>query len=253
MRSVPSPPVRRLPPALDFAAHKPDIGHERASAPAGARRDGDNTEQFELDDAMTQNPATDEPTPETQDNQAASPEAFLAGELNRVEAERDDLKDKLLRTLADMENLRRRTEREVSDAKVYAVTSFARDMLGSADNLRRALESVPDAARASNEAALKALIEGVELTERDLLKTLERHGVKKLEPQGEKFDPNMHQAMFEAPDAEVPKGMVSKVVQSGYKIGERVLRPALVGVSAGAPKPADATPTSEAGDSASGH
>jgi molecular chaperone GrpE len=194
---------------------------------------------------MTQNPANDEAVTET--NAApASPEEFLAGELTRVEAERDDLKDKLLRTLADMENLRRRTEREVADAKTYAVTSFARDMLGSADNLRRGLENVPESAK-SGDAALNALIEGVELTERELLKTLERHGVRKIDPQGEKFDPNMHQAMFEAPDAETPKGMVSKVVQTGYKIGERVLRPALVGVSAGAPKPADA-PAPEAGD-----
>jgi molecular chaperone GrpE len=188
---------------------------------------------------MTQNPAMDEPTPETEDAAAAaapaSPEAFLAGELTRVEAERDELKDKLLRTLADMENLRRRTEREVSDAKAYAVTSFARDMLGSADNLRRGLEAVPEGAR-KDDAALNALIEGVELTERELLKTLERHGVRKIDPQGEKFDPNLHQAMFEAPDPEVPKGMVSKVVQVGYKIAERVLRPALVGVSSGAPK-----------------
>lgn len=253
MPSGPSPRGPRLPPALDFAADKSDIGHEWRRMPQAGGPTGDGTTQFELDDAMTQNPATDEPTPELQDGQTASPEAFLAGELTRVEAERDDLKDKLLRTLADMENLRRRTEREVSDAKAYAVTSFARDMLGSADNLRRALESVPDAACAGNEAALKALIEGVELTERDLLKTLERHGVKKLEPQGEKFDPNMHQAMFEAPDAEIPKGMVSKVVQSGYKIGERVLRPALVGVSAGAPKPSEAAPTGEAGDGAAGH
>jgi molecular chaperone GrpE len=197
---------------------------------------------------MTQNPANDDPANETTDA-PASPEEFLAGELTRVEAERDDLKDKLLRTLADMENLRRRTEREVADAKAYAVTSFARDMLGSADNLRRGLENVPESAK-SGDIALNALIEGVELTERELIKTLERHGVRKIDPQGEKFDPNMHQAMFEAPDAEVAKGMVSKVVQTGYKIGERVLRPALVGVSAGAPKPAEA-PAPEAGDAPS--
>mgnify|MGYP003393992954 CR=1 FL=1 len=188
---------------------------------------------------MTQKPANDEPDIETNDA-PASPEEFLAGELTRVEAERDDLKDKLLRTLADMENLRRRTEREVTDAKTYAVTSFARDMLGSADNLRRGLENVPESAK-SGDVALNALIEGVELTERELLKTLERNGVRKIDPQGEKFDPNMHQAMFEAPDAETPKGMVSKVVQTGYKIGERVLRPALVGISSGQPKPAEAT------------
>ena len=187
---------------------------------------------------MTQNPATENPNAEPAVDETAqqSPEEIIQANFARIEAERDDLKDKLLRTLADMENLRRRTEREISDAKAYAVTSFARDMLGSADNLRRGLENVPESAK-SGDMALNALIEGVELTERELLKTLERHGVRKIDPQGEKFDPNMHQAMFEAPDAEIAKGLVSKVVQVGYKIGERVLRPALVGVSAGAPKP----------------
>ncbi|AOG05137.1 nucleotide exchange factor GrpE [Bosea sp. RAC05] len=198
---------------------------------------------------MTQNPATDNPNAEPADAATVqTPEEIIQANFAKIEAERDDLKDKLLRTLADMENLRRRTEREIADAKAYAVTSFARDMLGAADNLRRAQESLPDSARSTEEPALKALIEGVDLTERDLLKTLERHGVRKIEPLGEKFDPNMHQAMFEAPDAEVAKGLVSKVVQSGYKIGERVLRPALVGISAGAPKPqaaegGDTTPT----------
>lgn len=198
---------------------------------------------------MTQNPATDNPNAEPADEASPqTPEEIIQANFAKIEAERDDLKDKLLRTLADMENLRRRTEREIADAKAYAVTSFARDMLGAADNLRRAQESLPDSARSTDEPALKALIEGVDLTERDLLKTLERHGVRKIEPLGEKFDPNMHQAMFEAPDAEIAKGLVSKVVQSGYKIGERVLRPALVGVSAGAPKPqaaegGDTTPT----------
>lgn len=199
---------------------------------------------------MTQNPATENPNAEPAVDETApqSPEEIIQANFARIEAERDDLKDKLLRTLADMENLRRRTEREIGDAKAYAVTSFARDMLGSADNLRRALESLPETARAAEEPALKALIEGVELTERDLVKTMERHGVRKIDPQGEKFDPNLHQAMFEAPDPEIGKGLVSKVVQAGYKIGERVLRPALVGVSAGAPKPQasngeDTTPT----------
>jgi molecular chaperone GrpE len=195
------------------------------------------------DDKMTQNPATEDPNLEAgadAPEQAATAEAGLAAQLAKLQAERDDLKDKLLRTLAEMENLRRRTEREIADAKAYAVTSFARDMLGSSDNLRRALESLPaDAVRAAD-AAVKALHEGVELTERELLKTLERHGVRRIDPLAEKFDPNMHQAMFEAPDAEIAKGLVSKVVQIGYKIGERVLRPALVGVSAGAPKAPDA-------------
>ena len=196
---------------------------------------------------MTQNPAMDDPKPETEaqvEAEGQAPDALAA-----ALAERDDLKDKLLRTLAEMENLRRRTEREIADAKAYAVTSFARDMLGSADNLRRAIESVPTTAEAAADTALKAVVEGVELTERELLKTLERHGVRRIEPQGEKFDPNLHQAMFEAPDESIAKGLVSKVVQTGYKIGERVLRPALVGVSAGGAKPAvNETPAAEAGD-----
>ncbi|WP_199085279.1 nucleotide exchange factor GrpE [Bosea sp. ASV33] len=192
---------------------------------------------------MTQNPATEDPNLEAgadAPEQAATAEAGLAAQLAKIEAERDDLKDKLLRTLAEMENLRRRTEREIADAKAYAATSFARDMLGSADNLRRALESLPADAMKTADAAVKALHEGVELTERELLKTLERHGVRRIDPQGEKFDPNLHQAMFEAPDATIAKGLISKVVQIGYKIGERVLRPALVGVSAGAPKAPEA-------------
>jgi molecular chaperone GrpE len=153
-----------------------------------------------------------------------------------LEAEKADLKDKLLRTLAEMENLRRRTEREVADARSYAVTNFARDMLNVADNMRRALESIPDEARQSAEGPFKALIEGIELTERDLLKILERHGVRRLDPQGQKFDPHLHQAMFEVPNADVPSGTVVQVVQSGYVIGERVLRPALVGVAKGGAK-----------------
>jgi molecular chaperone GrpE len=205
------------------------------------------------DDGMTQNPAKDDPKLETENqdtSEAKANETQTPDPLAQIETERDDLKDKLLRTLAEMENLRRRTEREIADAKAYAVTSFARDLLGSADNLRRALESVPATAQAAADNALKAVVEGVELTERELLKTLERHGVRKIDPQGEKFDPNLHQAMFEAPDASIAKGLVSKVVQTGYKIGERVLRPALVGVSAGAPKPVNGSenPAADAGD-----
>ena len=160
-----------------------------------------------------------------------------------LEAERTDLKDKLLRTLADMENLRRRTERELADIRTYAVTNFARDMLTVADNIRRGLENVPAEAREHAEGAFKGVIEGIELTERDLLKTLERHGVKRLEPEGQKFDPNMHQAMFEIPNPDVPSGTVVQVVQTGYAIGDRVLRPALVGVAKGGPK---ATPNGSA-------
>jgi len=162
---------------------------------------------------------------------AASPDALTA-----MTAERDDLKDRLLRTLAEMENVRRRTEREVADARTYAVSKFAGDMIGVVDNLRRALEAIPADVVAAADGPFKALIEGVELTERDLLKSLERHGVKKINPHGEKFDPNVHQAMYEAPHTEHPKGHVMDVVQPGFTIAGRSLRPALVGVSSGGQK-----------------
>lgn len=167
--------------------------------------------------------------------------ATAAETVSALETERTDLKDRLMRTLADMENLRRRTEREVKDAKTYAVAGFARDMLNVADNIHRALASARDAdgAEGADSPAVKALIEGVELTERDLVATLGRHGVKLLMPKGQKFDPNFHQAMFEVPTDEVPNGTVVEVVQSGYAIGDRVLRPAMVGVAKGnGPKPA---------------
>src|SRR3954465_878160 len=159
-----------------------------------------------------------------------------ADRLAQLEAEKTDLREKRRRPLADMENLRRRTEREIADARTYAVSNFARDMLTVADNFQRAIDSVPAEARAAGEPALKALIEGVELTERDMLKTLERYGVKRIDPEGQKFDPNLHQAMFEVPNPNVPNGTVIQVVQTGYVIGDRVLRPALVGVAKGGPK-----------------
>jgi molecular chaperone GrpE len=158
--------------------------------------------------------------------QSAPDQAALAAEF----------KDRLLRTLAEMENLRKRTAREVADAELRGVTSFARDMLGVADNIRRALDAVTPEVRSSAEAAVKALIDGVELTERELLKALEKNGARQFSPEREKFDPNLHQAIFEVPDASVPAGCVVQVVQPGYMLGERVLRPALVGVSKGGPK-----------------
>jgi len=153
-----------------------------------------------------------------------------------LKAENADLRDRFLRLAAEMDNLRRRTDREVKDAKSYAVTSFARDMLSVSDNLRRAIETLPDEARAAADATMTALIEGVEMTERGMLSTLERHGVRKIEAEGQKFDPNFHQAMFEVPNPNVPNNTVVQVVQAGYAIGERVLRPAMVGVAKGGPK-----------------
>ena len=144
-------------------------------------------------------------------------------------------KDRLLRTLAEMENLRKRTEREVTDMRQYGIASFARDVLAVADNMERALEALDAELRETANPGVKALLDGVELTERELLKVLDKHGVKKFEPQkGDKFDPNLHQAMYELPDPSQPAGTVAQVVQPGYMIGERMLRPALVGVAKGA-------------------
>jgi molecular chaperone GrpE len=162
------------------------------------------------------------------------------GSAEALAKEAADLRDKMLRTLAEMENLRQRTRREVADAKVYGITGFARDVLDIADSLQRTLDAVPAETRESADPLLKALIEGVELTERALLNALEKNGVKKFDPQGEKFNPNFQQAMYEVPDASVPSGTVVQVVQAGYMIGERVLRPALVGVSKGGAKAAPA-------------
>ncbi len=161
-------------------------------------------------------------------------ERAIESEVARLSAEAAEFKDKLLRTLADMENLRRRTEREVKDARDYALTSFARDLLAVADNFERALGAAP-AELKENEAA-KGFIDGVDLTGRELAKVLEKHGIRKVEPHGQKFDPNLHQAMFEIPNADVPNGTVLQVLQPGFTIADRVLRPALVGVSKGGPK-----------------
>jgi molecular chaperone GrpE len=152
--------------------------------------------------------------------------------------ERDlaDMKDRLLRTLAEMENLRKRTEREVADARSYGISAFARDIVTVADNMHRALEALDGELRDNANDSVKSLLDGVELTERALMSALEKHGVKRIEPQGQRFDPNWHQAMYEVEDASVPAGTVVQVVQAGYLIGDRVLRPALVAISKGGPK-----------------
>ncbi|MCP3054103.1 nucleotide exchange factor GrpE [Aurantimonas sp. LRZ36] len=182
----------------------------------------------------------------------ADPDAAANADAARIaelEAENADVKDRLLRLAADMENLRRRTEREIKDARTYAVTSFAREMLSVADNLRRAIEAVPAEAKEHGDDGLNALIDGIEVTERGLLGTLEKHGVRKLDPEGQRFDPHFHQAMFEVPNPEVPNNTVVQVVQAGYAIGDRVLRPAMVGVAKGGPKQGQPKPdeTAEAG------
>jgi molecular chaperone GrpE len=190
--------------------------------------------------------ASAEPEPDTAEPAAATaPEPADPGETaaaDPVEAlarEAAELKDKLLRTLAEMENLRRRTEREVAESRMYGVASFARDILAIADNMDRALQMLRAELKEKADAGVKALLDGVELTERELLKVLEKHGVRKFEPRPrEKFDPNLHQAMYEVQDPALPAGTVAQVVQAGYMIGDRMLRPALVAVARSGPKTA---------------
>jgi molecular chaperone GrpE len=169
-------------------------------------------------------------------------EADAAGEDVQVEidaagkadAEIADLKDKLLRALADIENLRRRSQKEREDALKYASANFARDMLSVADNLRRAIESIPEEGDPGG-AALVGFIEGIALTEKDLLSALEHHKITKIEPMGEKFDPQFHEALFEIPTNDAASGTVMQVMETGYTIHDRLLRPAKVGIAKAAP------------------
>jgi len=174
----------------------------------------------------------EEPAPDSEEA-TASVEELIA----RLEAEKEDLTERLLRAAAEIENLRRRAARDVNDARRYAVSKFAADMLQVEDNLRRAMESVDERAWGTEDPELKAMLEGVQMTARELERILERHEVKQIPAMGERFDPHRHQAMFEVPDESVPAGTVVQVAQNGYMIGERILRAALVGVSKGGPPP----------------
>ena len=182
-------------------------------------------------------------TPRPSDDAADQPDEQAAPKPSTsLDRELADTKDRLLRTLAEMENLRKRTEREVADARLYGVSAFARDVLTVADSMHLALEALDEELREKSDSSVKVLLDGVEITERALLNALEKHGVKRIEPIGQKFDPNRHQAMYEAENAEVPAGHIAQVVQAGYLIGDRVLRPALVAVSKGAPKASSSEP-----------
>ncbi len=184
------------------------------------------------------------------ESESADPLVALVNDLKTVHAEKDELRDQLMRSVAEMENLRKRTRKEIADAREFAIASFARDLLGVSDNLRRAMDAVPEQqGNGENEAGgLKNLLEGVSLTERELHTTLDKHKVKKMTPMGEKFDPNFHQAMFEVENKDVPHNSVIEIVQDGYVIGERMLRPAMVGVAKGGPK--ISKPADEPGDDA---
>ncbi|MFQ5957953.1 MAG: nucleotide exchange factor GrpE [Alphaproteobacteria bacterium] len=160
---------------------------------------------------------------------AAEAEAEAAEEAVDPAVEIASLKDQLLRALAETENVRRRAIRERDELAKYAITGFARDLLTVVDNLRRAIDAVPDEARAIEGVA--RLLEGVEMTEREFLAVLERHHIRRIDPLGEKFDHNFHQAMFEVEASEKPAGTVVEVMQAGYAIADRLLRPAMVAVA----------------------
>jgi molecular chaperone GrpE len=167
-----------------------------------------------------------------------SPVESDADTIARLEIEKADLTDRLLRVVAEMDNLRKRTEREVTDARKFSLARFAGDMLSVSDNLKRALDAVPPEACDSGDEALDALLAGVDMTGREMERMLEKNGVTRIAALGERFDPHCHQAMFEVPDESVPNRTVVEVVQDGYRIGERILRAAMVGITKGGPKAA---------------
>jgi molecular chaperone GrpE len=175
---------------------------------------------------------------------AAADPVALEARIRELEAQQSDLTDRLLRSHAEMDNLRKRTEREKADSAKYAITKFALDIVGISDNFARAVASVP-AGAGEQDATLKALVEGVLMTERAFLQVLERHGVRRLDPKGEAFDPNLHQAVMQQDDPSVPANTVVQVFQPGYMIEDRVLRPAMVVVARGGAKAARPPEASE--------
>lgn len=182
----------------------------------------------------TNTPDHDEDLPESIDMEASGDEPILDArglEINLLNEEVATLKDRLLRTAADMDNLRKRSEREKAEATLYAATNFARDLLSVSDNMARALAAMSPEAKAAADEVTKNLLAGVEMTEKELLNVFQRYDIRKLETVGERFDPNMHQALFEVPTSEYPPGTVVQEMQSGFAIGERCLRPAMVGVA----------------------
>jgi molecular chaperone GrpE len=166
--------------------------------------------------------------------QEGGPDARLAA----LESELAETKDRLLRALAETENVRRRTERERSDASKYGAANFAKDLLSVADNLRRALDAAGDD---QGDERMKGLLQGVAATERELLAAFERHGIRRVDPAGERFDHNLHQAMFEVESTGQPPGTIVQVLQPGYVMHDRLLRPAMVGVAKGQQPPAGTT------------
>ena len=200
-----------------------------------------------MDDTTTKEqekfPAAEEAANNNIDSLAETPSESEANESSpetrstELEAELAEYKDRLLRALAETENVRRRAQREREDASKYAIAGFAKDLLSAADNLRRALESLPESE--AKDERTRSLLAGVAATERELLGAFERYGIKRIDPRGEAFDHNFHQAIFEAERPDQPSGSVVEVLQPGYVLHDRLLRPAMVGVAKGGPKPSE--------------
>jgi molecular chaperone GrpE len=205
---------------------------------ASKKQDQNGQERLTPAEAEPDSPALEPESPE-----AEAAETARGEEVEALRAEVAELKDQLLRALAEAENLRRRSQREREEAVRYAPASLARALLPVADNLRRALESLPD--DAAQDERLKALADGLALTERELQSAFERNGIERIDPLGERLDPHWHEAMFERPDTDYPNGTVCEVLEVGYRLHDRLLRPARVGVAKRAPK-AEA-PAAEAG------
>ena len=206
-------------------ANAPDVQAQDANAETGAQ-----------DLAGSDKAANDGAMDDILNDERAAAGAETKGDadvqdpLTAMTAERDQLKDQLLRALADTENMRRRSEREAATGRKYGHTPFARDLVGAIDNLARVVESAPENLVQADET-VKSLITGIQLSWTELQSVIEKHGIKRVEPLGEKFDYNLHQAMFEVPTNDQPSGMVLEVVQHGYVLHDRLLRPAMVGVS----------------------
>ena len=201
-----------------------------AKADAETSSEAGETQMPEAETPDIKTPDTQTPdtqTPDTEKN-AQAEEAEAAPSLEDRLA---DTNDQLLRALAELENTRRRADRDRAEALKYGAASFARDMLGVADNLQRALSAVADIESETLPDGAKSLLEGIAATERDLLASLGRHKVTPVTPMGEKFDPNVHEAMFEAPGTGQPAGTIIEVVETGYVMDERLLRPAKVGIA----------------------
>ena len=201
----------------------------------------DQEKEISAEDATKDETASAEDAPETREadetEEGAQDDTEAGDGAMSPDEEIADLRDKLLRALADTENLRRRSQKDREDTLKYSNANFARDMLSVADNLRRAIESIPEDSDPDGQA-LVGFIEGISLTEKELILTLERHGIQKMEPIDEKFDPQFHEAMFEVPTSDAAAGTVVQVVETGYVIHDRLLRPAKVGIAKAGDRPA---------------